>query len=54
MRPLFHPTFGSRPAQILGREELIEAGIIESPRKGIQEFAVPYLSEYLRTDKYSR
>ena len=36
------------------RARMIEAGIIESPRKGILEFAVPYLSEYLRTDKYSR
>lgn len=24
MRPLFHPTFGSRPAQIVGRDQVLE------------------------------
>jgi len=30
------------------RKRLVEAGIIESPRRGELVFAVPYLSEYLR------
>ncbi len=30
------------------RARLIDAGIIESPRKGELEFAVPYLADYLR------
>lgn len=30
------------------RARLIEAGVIESPRKGYLEFAIPYLKEYLR------
>lgn len=29
------------------RKRLIEAGVIEAPRRGELEFAVPYLSEYL-------
>jgi hypothetical protein len=29
------------------RKRLIEAGIIEAPRRGELEFAVPYLSDYL-------
>ena len=29
------------------RKRLIEAGVIESPRRGELVFAVPYLSEYL-------
>lgn len=47
-RPFFHPAFGSRPQQIIGRDELIEAEVIESPRKGELAFAVPHLAEYLR------
>ncbi|MBQ4440669.1 MAG: hypothetical protein II899_00990, partial [Bacteroidales bacterium] len=30
------------------RKRLIEAGVIESPRRGELVFAVPYLSEYLQ------
>ena len=30
------------------RKRLIEAGVIEAPRRGELVFAVPYLSEYLR------
>ena len=29
------------------RKRLLEAGIIEAPRRGELVFAVPYLSEYL-------
>jgi hypothetical protein len=85
---LFQPTFGNRPLQYIGRNDvieqfmaglrepigsrnrctlflgqrgmgkegpaiqpyrkrLIEAGIIEAPRRGELVFAVPYLSDYL-------
>lgn len=30
------------------RKRLIDAGVIESPRKGELVFAVPYFAEYLR------
>lgn len=30
------------------RKRLIEAGVIEAPRRGELVFAVPYLSEYLQ------
>lgn len=33
------------------RKRLIEAGIIEAPRRGELVFAVPYLSDYLRSNK---
>ena len=32
------------------RKRLIEAGVIEAPRRGELVFAVPYLSEYLLKD----
>ena len=30
------------------RKRLIEAGVIEAPRRGELVFAVPYLADYLR------
>ena len=33
------------------RKRLIEAGIIEAPRRGELVFAVPYLADYLLTEK---
>ena len=33
------------------RKRLIEAGVIEAPRRGELEFAVPYLAEYLLEEK---
>ena len=38
----------SGPAIQPYRKRLIEAGVIESPRRGELVFAVPYLSEYLQ------
>lgn len=35
------------------RKRLIEAGVIETPRRGELVFAVPYLSEYLCSSAYS-
>ena len=32
------------------RRRLIDAGVIEAPRRGEVAFAVPYLAEYLRDD----
>jgi hypothetical protein len=32
------------------RKRLIDAGVIESPRRGELVFAVPYLLEYLKSD----
>ena len=34
------------------RRRLIDAGVIESPRKGELVFAVPYLADYLREKQY--
>ena len=39
----------SGPAIQPYRKRLIDAGVIESPRRGELVFAVPYLAEYLRT-----
>ena len=33
------------------RKRLLEAGVIESPRRGELVFAVPYLSDYLRAQR---
>jgi hypothetical protein len=33
------------------RKRLIEAGVIEAPRRGELVFAVPYLAEYLLEQK---
>ena len=33
------------------RRRLIDAGVIESPRRGYVAFAVPYLADYLRNDE---
>lgn len=33
------------------RRRLIDAGVIEAPRRGEVSFAVPYLADYLRTER---
>lgn len=32
------------------RKRLIDAGVIEAPRRGYVSFAVPYLADYLRRE----
>jgi hypothetical protein len=33
------------------RRRLLDAGVIEAPRRGELEFAVPYLADYLRVGR---
>ena len=33
------------------RKRLIDAGVIEAPRRGYISFAVPYLADYLRRER---